>query len=371
VRGAIDHPADGAQLSPGLLRVRGWLLDDAGALEDAVLLVDKEVVARPRLGVARPDVAAAFRSVPHAISSGFECDVELRAGSGSRLRIDLLARTAAAGWQAAGAIEVSLSPGGEDHGSGRPRAAFTIVQNEPVMLPLWLDYYGRYFDAEDLYVLDHGTSDGSTSQLEGRCRVVPVHRTTSFDHRWLRGTVEAFQSFLLRSYETVLFAEADEFIVADPLRFRGLGEYINALKGPAARCVGFNVVHQPDEPPIRFDAPLLAQRRYWRASLDCAKRLIAKVPLRWSEGFHVEYSAPDDPPDPALMLVHLHCIDYEWCLERHKSNAARNWSRDDLASGAAAHNRLIAEEEFERWFREGRDLGGPSELIPEHVRGVL
>ena len=37
----------------------------------------------------------------------------------------------------------------------RTRAAFTIVQNEPDWLPVWLRYYSRHFDARDLFVLDH------------------------------------------------------------------------------------------------------------------------------------------------------------------------------------------------------------------------
>src|SRR5580704_6832116 len=98
----------------------------------------------------------------------------------------------------------------------RKRAAFTIVQNEPVFLPVWLQYYGRYFDRTDLYVLDHDSDDGSTAGVGERSNLLRVHRDKSFDHAWLAGTVAAFQAFLLRSYERVLFAETDEIVVADP-----------------------------------------------------------------------------------------------------------------------------------------------------------
>jgi hypothetical protein len=372
LHGAIDPLADGADLAPGPLRLRGWVLDDEGPLEDALLLVGEFPVSRPRLGVLRPDVGAAFDSIPHAESSGFECDVDLRSATLGPVRIDLLARTAAGGWQPAAAIELTLSEPAPDDGRRRRRAAFTVVQNEAVMLPLWLDYYGRYFEPDDLYVLDHESTDGSSSALTGRCRVIPIHRTSSFDHRWLRQTAEAFQAFLLQSYETVLFTEADEFLVADPRSYKGLDHYIESLERPAARCLGFNVVHQPDEPPLRFDEPpLLAQRRYWHASLQYCKRLISKVPLRWCEGFHVEYNAPDDPPDPELLLVHLHRIDYDWCMARHRSTAERDWSPGDVADGAGAHNRMTSSRELDEWFRSGTDLDSPRELIPEHIRAVL
>ena len=62
---------------------------------------------------------------------------------------------------------------------------------EPVFLPLWLRYYSRHFAAEDLYVLDHDGTDGSAAEAARRCgcRLVPVHRDRSYDHRWLCETV--------------------------------------------------------------------------------------------------------------------------------------------------------------------------------------
>jgi hypothetical protein len=200
--------------------------------------------------------------------------------------------------------------------------------------------------------------------------VVPVHRQT-YDHDWLRSIVESFQAFLLRSYDTVLFTDSDEFVLADPSRYSGLDDYIAKLTRPAARCTGFNVVQQPDEPPLRFDAPLLAQRRRWHASLLYSKRLLSRIPLRWSEGFHLEYSAPDDSPDPELLLVHLHRVDYDTCLARHRMAFARDWKEADLLQGLGAQNRIIEPDEFEEWFRHGPELDTPSELIPEHIRSLL
>jgi hypothetical protein len=142
-------------------------------------------------------------------------------------------------------------------------AVFTIMQNEPVFLPLWLRHYGRHFAPADLYVLDHQSTDGSALEASRRCgaRLVPVFREHSFDHDWLCQTVRLFQAFLLQSYRYVLFAEADEFVVPDPRAFAGLADFVEALDRPYARCLGLNVVHWRDrEPPLDFKRPLLAQR---------------------------------------------------------------------------------------------------------------
>jgi hypothetical protein len=367
----IDEPVAGASIERGAARVSGWVFDEAGLLESALLVVGDGSATPVRLGVWRPDVGEAYPSVAHASASGFEGTLDLRAADDPTARIALLVRRGDATWREAAAVEVQTAAPVRKRDGARRHAAFTIVHNEPVMLPLWLDYYGRHFDPDDLYVLDHDSTDGSTADLDGRCHVVPVHREAAFDHHWLKSTVEQFQEFLLRSYDAVLFAEADEFVLADPRRYPGLDAYIAGLTRPAARCLGFNVVHQPGEPPLRPDAPLLTQRRYWHASLIYSKRLLSRIPLRWSDGFHHEYNAPDDPPDPELLLVHLHRVDYEMSLARHRAAAARDWNEADVVNGFGAQNRIVGASEFDEWFYRGADLDAPPELIPEHIRSLL
>ena len=368
--GFIDEPAPGADVAAGLVRVTGWAFDRAGLLDETRLVVDGGVGSPARLGVWRTDVADAFPHVLHAAASGFEGSVDLRAARGSA-RIALLVRRNGGPWTEAAATEVAVAAPARPRGGARRRAAFTIVHNESVWLPLWLAHYGKEFDADDLFVLDHDSTDGSTWRCDGRCHVVPVHRQAAFDHHWLKSVVEDFHAFLLRSYDVVVFAEADEFLVVDPLHHAGLGAYLDALDRPAARCSGFHVVQQADEAPLQFDRPVLAQRAWWHASLEYSKRLIGRIPLRWADGFHVEFNAPDDAPDPALLLVHLHRADYDTCLARHRASAARDWDADEVARRAGWQNRVTDTDEFDKWFRRGPDLGSPRELVPDHLRGLL
>jgi hypothetical protein len=370
VRGSIDEPTAGERIEGERLRIRGWVFDERGPLDRVLVVIGDLPPVTVSPGQWRADVASAFAQFEGAGASGFQCDVDLRGARSGRLPVAVLARTTDGEWYQPVTSDIEVA-GVRVPGPRRAAAVFTIVQNEPVMLRLWLQYYGQHFAAQDLYVLDHDTSDGSVEELADRCNVIPVHRTASFDHRWLRGTVEAFQAFLLQSYGAVLFSEVDEFVVTDPRHYAGLADYIARLAAPAARCSGFNVVHQPDEPPLTFDEPILAQRSSWHASHEYSKRLLSRVPLAWSEGFHDEYNAPDDPPDPALMLVHLHRVDYERCLARHRSAAGRDWSADDVARGDGWQNRVVGDEDFNRWFYNGPDLDAPRELIPEHLRGVL
>jgi hypothetical protein len=249
-------------------------------------------------------------------------------------------------------------------------AAFTVVQNEPVFLPLWLGYYTRFYDPRDVYVLDHDGTDGSAPEA---CRhfgaqLVPVHRDHSFDHRWLCATVCRFQAFLLQSYPSVLFAEADEIVVADPRHAPDLGALVAANTAPYVRCVGLNVLHLDDqEPPLDFTRPILAQRATGYRAARYDKPLLARVPLAWDPGFHTAAGA-EAAPDGRLVLVHLHRADYGTCLRRHQATARRRWNARDLAEGLGLQNRICEPAEFRHWFYHGPDLGETRCTIPQEIR---
>lgn len=259
----------------------------------------------------------------------------------------------------------------------RPAAVFSIVQNEPVFLPVWLRYYRRFVPADDIFVLDHDSTDPVTVAAAREVHQVPVHRTEAFNHHWLRDTVGRFQAFLLQSYWQVLFAEADEIVAVDPRRSP---DGLAALLGgpPCAsgfvRCTGYEILHTRADGPLDWSRPVLAQRRSCRRSDMYSKPLLASRPLQWTPGFH--RLAPPEPslpaPDPALLLLHLHRADFDTCRAKTLENAARPWSPADVARRAGRQNRITDPREFERWFYEdffGERYG--EEPIPEAWKGLV
>jgi Glycosyl transferase family 2 len=368
--GSIDEPARGSSVERGQVLASGWALGSAGPLDSLLVVVDDRAATPTRPAFSPLEVATRYSDVPRSGHGGWDAIVDLRGVEGPTATLALVGRTANGTLVELDAVQVRVDPYAHDVAR---RAVFTIVQNEPTFLPLWVRYYSRHFDPADIYVLDHGTTDGSTEGLGG-CHVIEAHRDRSFDHAWLKGTVEDFQAFLLRSYDAVLFAEADEFVVPDPDRYRNLAAYIDALEAPAACCTGYNVVHYPDEePPLRFGELILRQRRWWHPSRRWySKRLLARAPLSWSYGFHDELIAPFVRPDPALFLVHLHRVDYDYCLARHRSVTERRWYAEDRRRDLGRHYRVVDPVEFRDWFFAGYDLEGTErEPIPERIRAIF
>ena len=261
-------------------------------------------------------------------------------------------------------------------------AAFTIAQNEDTFLEIWVKHYSAHIPKEDLYILNHNSTTESSLKVLDKCRqeginVIPVHRFESFNHEWLKNTVEFFQKFLLQNYQAVLFAEADELIFVKPSpTAKGLVDFIMDKLSKDddtkphlkfLRCFGFSIDHVPSlEAPIDFTKPILEQRKYWRFDYLYCKALISNVHCYWTLGFHHLHNCEAIPMDMDLMLLHLHKIDYEACKKKHKEQAERKWCKLDLEQLRGLQNRTSEGEEFDKWF-----FGDNSEALKRFPKADL
>ncbi|MFE9749860.1 RICIN domain-containing protein [Saccharothrix saharensis] len=259
-------------------------------------------------------------------------------------------------------LHTGVAPGGT-------RAVMTMVYNEEVLLPIWLGYYSRFFAPEDIYVLDHGTTDGSTDR-PGFNRV-PVHHD-EFGVGWQRDTCQRFQHELLERYDVVLHTDVDEIVAPDP-RSGDLGEYIDRFDDDFVTCTGYEVLHMKDtEPAYDPGRPVLDQRGTWFRNNSYSKPLLARVPMEWHGGFH-ERKDRAARRDPSLRLIHLHRFDYDYGLTRNLVRTKRRRARLDVEKGWGRQNRILDAEEFHAWFYHANSAGRPlrTEPVPEHWRHVV
>jgi hypothetical protein len=251
----------------------------------------------------------------------------------------------------------------------KSRAIVTIVRDESVFLPIWLQYYGRFFAPEDTYVFDHGSTDGSTER-GGFVRMPVEHETV--DLNWMRRTVQAKQHELVERYDVVLVCDVDEIVAPHP-DSGSLGDFIDSMDEEFVNCRGYEVLHQRDrEPPIDLDQPLLKQRGSWFQAVAYSKPILASVPMRWFDGFHARQDGRSNF-EYDLRLIHLHRLDYELCRARHQYRSEVKWSAKDVDSRYGYQNRIAAGDEFERWFYGDSGTHLPLELepIPDEWRGVI
>lgn len=266
-------------------------------------------------------------------------------------------------------------------------AIFTIAQDEGVRLPIWLEHYAK--TGMPLYVLNHQSQPHHLERMQAAiaeqgATQFDVFNNVSFSHEWLRDTVDRFYRFLLQSYKYVLFAEVDEIIAPRPgSGYRDLGDYLQNFNKTAVCCSGYEVVQVlDDEPDLDYDQrPLLAQRRMWYPSQTYSKPLLSSVPLTWDTGFHkaAEIGAHmRGMVDPALLLLHLHKIDFALIKQRNEEIVRkRQWSEAGVDRQAGFQNRLVDDAELRQFWATNVDTPfnpetpQPLEEMPDAVRQIL
>jgi hypothetical protein len=250
------------------------------------------------------------------------------------------------------------------------RAVITITHNEALFFPIWLRYYSRYFAPDDIYVLDHDSTDGSTDG--GGFVRIPISHDT-FDNLWMVSTVESLQRELLERYDIVLVTDADEIVAPLP-ELGTLTEYIDRFDEPWVNCLGYEVVHlRAIEPPFDPSLAVMAQRNHWFANDGYDKPALSMQPTSWQPGFHSRRDG-EMRLDPDLFLIHLHRLDFDVCRARHRRWADRRWERRDVEQGWGTHNRVVEDGEFERWFYEEsafERIEVAIERIPDEWKGLL
>ncbi len=228
---------------------------------------------------------------------------------------------------------------------------FTFARNEKVFLPIWLRYYSKYFSGDDIYVIDHETSDGSIDVCQASYPFNVIReQPETWDEIWRTDTAQKMQARLLEAYDFVLFTDVDEIIIPNPRKYRDLRDYIEKFSGDYVACTGYGLFHaRNEEPPLDLERPILSQRRYWYPDCYYNKPLLSRKPLQWAPGFHTA-SNTGIRMDRDLWLLHLHKMDFDLCWEKHQWAAQSTWSEAAIKANYGWQYRITRIKKFERFF---------------------
>jgi hypothetical protein len=232
----------------------------------------------------------------------------------------------------------------------KDKCIFTILRDEPVFLSIWMNYYGKIFDIEDIYILHHESNNEFDDYIYRKYAddaiIESISYNETFDHEWLRSTVQNKQRELLKEYKTVVFAEIDE-ILWHPL---SLDKFIDSLSSDVATCRGFEIVHHfGNEPDLDLSRkPLLQQRKWGYYAKLYNKTLISRIPLDWCHGFH---NCPQQvKPSIDLHLIHLHKLDFKIAWDRNLSHKHTLLEKEVDISTMGVQNLRQKEEWLKYWW---------------------
>jgi FkbM family methyltransferase len=253
--------------------------------------------------------------------------------------------------------------------SGRFRAAaITMVYNESYFLPIWLRHYGAHLGLDNLFVVDHGSDDGSiTSDVKNRIRIP----RDVFDDNVRRQMITNLHSALLYYFDVVIYTDCDELLVPRPSKYATMLDYLKQTRAATIRSVGINVMpHERGMPPLDLTKPLLLQRPYGFPTHWYFKPLVSAEPIRWVPGFHD--AEEQSMFDPDLWLFHLKFAN-DQIIESYRSDNAENQPAElTYASGLKLRvsNQDLINLPLDRYFPDR--LNGELGRIPdEFLHAVL
>ncbi len=240
-----------------------------------------------------------------------------------------------------------------------PLAVVTMVYDEPMFLPLWVRHYASQVAPTHLYVVDHGSDDGSTdpANLAAGLNIVRIPRSPQDDGRRCR-FISNLCAALLSWYESVIYVDVDEILVADPALHASLVDYAVSLDPQAViSAIGLDVVHSPgDEPGLDWSRPVSLQRSWLRFTSAMCKPVLIRRPVQWAPGFH-NIDAP--PRFDELFLFHLRYADLQSGLTRLTRTRRQAW----ISPQAGSHQRMADTA----W----RDMLLGMAALPRHLEPTL
>lgn len=182
-------------------------------------------------------------------------------------------------------------------------AIFTICRHEYWFAQLWYNYYSEYCD--NLFILDNGFNN--LSGIPAKC-ILPTKKSSAYDLMFLCNTVSKFQHELLKSYDAVLFAEADEIVWHKIGLDNYIKYFIKCMKLEVISTNGYNI-YSVSKKRLNLTWPILRQKSLWYHNHKYDKPLLSKKELNWHTGFHRSEENIVNK-DPSLYLIHLKHMDY-------------------------------------------------------------
>lgn len=255
-----------------------------------------------------------------------------------------------------------------------------LFHKEAFYIPYWQNYYGGLFGHENLYVMGDLTNDPFMKLFHKKVNTMEFGAKYHKDYDYHVATMKNLQTQLLDKYETVIFAEADQFIAPDLEKYRDLPDFLDKNHDEYFTFQGYNVIADLDnEPPLDPTKSLLSQRKWWHLEPTESKMCIVRKPVEfYSRGFH--YSTPSVAPHPDLYNIHMHEADFEIQNSRvHLRNDTKLPTHPETASQAKDDYSLIQDDNLLKWHKERFFFEhlphpkwayniGHSHLIPEMFR---
>lgn len=206
-------------------------------------------------------------------------------------------------------------------------AAITMARNDTFFLSRWIEYYGRLFGTENLYILLDGT-DQEIPQNADKSNIEKLPHTDmsrAAGDKYRINLISDKANELLKKYDIVIGCDCDEFLAVDPALNQNLTDYLSNKKIKTTLSgLGLDVgQHLKHEVPLDTSKTFLSQREYALLSTRYTKPVVINRPVHWGSGFH-RIKGHNFHIDKNLYLFHFGAVDMDMLIAK-AANRGPDW----------------------------------------------
>ena len=206
-------------------------------------------------------------------------------------------------------------------------AAITMARNDTFFLSRWIEYYGRLFGTENLYILLDGT-DQEIPQNADKSNIEKLPHTDmsrAAGDKYRINLISNKANELLKKYDIVIGCDCDEFLAVDPALNQNLTDYLSNKKIKTTLSgLGLDVgQHLKHEVPLDTSKTFLSQREYALLSTRYTKPVVINRPVHWGSGFH-RIKGHNFHIDKNLYLFHFGAVDMDMLIAK-AANRGPDW----------------------------------------------
>jgi hypothetical protein len=181
--------------------------------------------------------------------------------------------------------------------------------------PYFYAHYAALIGAENIFLVTPNGDEFRSYSLRG----IQSLSGAGYDDEARSQLLSRLSQGLLAYYNWSIICDVDEIIIPHPRSKLSFAEMLSIQESDVVISRGFDIVQLADEPEFDFGRPVLDQRRWGVANFSLCKPHMARVPVRWSPGFHsTDVLVNFAPPSSGFITLHL-----KWACTKVRSEVAR------------------------------------------------
>lgn len=236
-------------------------------------------------------------------------------------------------------------------------AAITMARNDEFFLSRWIEYYGKLFGNENLYIILDGL-DQVVPKNAGTANITKLPHTDmsrAAGDKYRINLISDRANELLKQYDIVIGCDCDEFLAVDPALNQDLNEYLSNKKiNTTLSGLGLDVgQHLKLEKTLDTSKSFLSQRAYALLSTRYTKPVVINRPVRWGSGFH-RIKDHNFHIDKNLYLFHFGAVDMDMLIAK-AANRGPDWVNHLKRRGNGTINDVSNRVAYgEKWLKIAR-----------------